>query len=1022
MGSGTATETPATGEPRDLPDPSARASGLWSIRRAGPFAPVSMALLRLRRAVSLLLPVFLGVLVAATLLAAVPLYSTLVSNVQLQAVLGAQPQPNLNLETVTTLISVQASDADQIDQVVKPLVSSQLSGFAPISMSYLDSKNLLFVSINGKPPAQAGVHSATDLATSVARPMAFDYAQTGPHMRLFAGRLPQDTPPGQVPEVLATTKLGARVGDVISFQQIGAAGVYSRVRVVGIWYPNDASDPYWNGHSFDTVDLCVESRAGCPPPVYPILFTRDGFFSALSSFTAQASVLPSFSTPPFAISQHYVAFTDPTRITAQNTASILSHIAAFHARLNGTLPALSGVPFAGLVVDTELGGLLLTLERQLSLLAQPLYVVVAQLAGLALLFIVTVGALLIEERSGEIVTLKSRGASRTQLVLNFALLAIVPAALAAACGVILASLLAVRLVLLIEPSSARANPAYLQAQANPRMALFPVVAAAILGVLAVGFAAWQVTRNDIVAFRREQGRGGGRPFWRRYYLDVALAVICLAGYLELGRFGGLSIRDQLNQGPAATAGADPLQVVAPALLLLSGALLVLRILGPAARLCARVASRGRGATRMLAFTQASRISGQFARLTLLLTLAVGLSFFALSFQSALGRNAAERAAYTAGGDVRMQLDPNFQFTQYGGTLPATLIHLPGVTRVTPVVRLLTKTTQDQGTRTTGMLGIDPATFAQVAYWRDDYANQSLSTLLDQLRHHTIATGAGESDHPLWAMVSDTFASNLGLMVGSRFALTLQLGIQGDVVMQVGAILHDFPTMFNTFEAGYVVVSEPDLLVAMGNSQIANLPGSAPNEFWLRTTGTPGDDAARAAAIQRMNLSPVLSTILDRRTLATEYLADPVTAGMGGLLLAGAALAVILTALASLLQARASARQRLTQFAVMRTLGMTRDQIRDLLLSEHILAYLFGLVAGTALGLLLTTATLPFLGYSSALQNPATVGVPPYVIAFNPLALVAFYAMLVLIFGTALLLEARLAARAGLGQALRIGED
>ncbi|HEV2460961.1 MAG TPA: ABC transporter permease, partial [Ktedonobacterales bacterium] len=312
-----------------------------------------------------------------------------------------------------------------------------------------------------------------------------------------------------------------------------------------------------------------------------------------------------------------------------------------------------------------------------------------------------------------------------------------------------------------------------------------------------------------------------------------------------------------------------------------------------------------------------------------------------------------------------------------------------------------------------------------AYWRSDYAGQSLPSLLVQMGSHAQGVQAGDDDHPIWALVSRAFAANLRVTVGDPITLVLYAGSGGPLKITVGAIVNDFPTMYDATganDAGYVVVDEPDLISAFDNATIGNLSGSGPNECWLRTTGQPGDDVQRTQALQQLQLEPFVTSIIDRRSLERQFQSDPITAGMGGLLLLGAALALLLAGLASILHARATANQRVIQFAVMRTLGMTRGQLRAVVVNEQVLLYAFGLIGGTLLGLVLSTATLPFLSSASALQDPATVGVPPYVLAFNPLALGLFYAVLILAFAASLVLEAWLVNRSGLDRALRIGEE
>jgi ABC-type antimicrobial peptide transport system permease subunit len=999
----------AVKELEESADLSMRNRELWR-GRIRPLSVLSLMPLLLRRSGSLLARVALGVLVAATLLCIVPFYTALMSDVQLQYLLATTPKPQVNIEAQAALASVLPNEAGSVTNYTEFLGQEYLRGFAPTRMSYLDASTVAFTTVNGT-LVDSGIHAK--LATAQVRPTTFDYVQAGPHMRLYAGRLPRDVGSDHMPEVLATPKLNVKVGDVIGLREIGVGNANVSVRVVGIWFPKDQNDPFWNGHSYDTVNNC---GLVCPPDVYPLLFTRAGLFQAIAR--VQEPSPQNVITSPYLVNVHEVYFTQPSLLHASDIAVTRDQVGVFRQEFQNAFATDNLVKH--IYITTQLDQLLASVERSGTLGSLPFYIIVAQLVGLALLFIVSVVALSLKERAGELAILKSRGASRTQLLFGFVLLAVVPSLLMAAASSFLASWVAVRWILSLEPAAAAAvGTSYYTEEASPLAGVGPAIAAGSLGVLAVVFAVWLATRYGVLAYRQEQGRTSRVPFWKRSYLDIALAVIGLAGYFELAEFGGLNIRSQLG---SSSSGADPFQVAAPALLALAGALITLRVLSPVASLCARIAMRGRGAARMLAFTQASRASGQFTRLALLVTLAIAFSVFALTYQSVLTRNAAERAAYAAGGDERVRFDGSIQNTGYLQVAQSHMRGLPGVQAATSVTRALAKTGPDFGNSTVGVLGIDPATFARAAYWRSDYADQSLPSLLDQMQSHTQSAQAGDDGHPMWALVSRTFATNLNVNVGDLFTLVLYEGREGNLNITVGAVVNDFPTMYDGNDAGYIVVDETDLISAFDNYNIGNLSGSGPNEYWLRTTGQAGDDIQRTQALQQLQLETFVTSITDRRALARQFQSDPITAGLGGLLLLGAVLAVLLAGLAGILHARATAHQRVIQFAVMRTLGMTRGQVRAVVVNEHVLLYAFGLIGGTLLGLLLSTATLPHLSYASALQDPATVGVPPYVLSFSPLALGLFYAVLILAFAASLLFEAWLANRSGLGRALRISED
>ncbi len=145
-------------------------------------------------------------------------------------------------------------------------------------------------------------------------------------------------------------------------------------------------------------------------------------------------------------------------------------------------------------------------------------------------------------------------------------------------------------------------------------------------------------------------------------------------------------------------------------------------------------------------------------------------------------------------------------------------------------------------------------------------------------------------------------------------------------------------------------------------------------------------------------------------------------GLVGLLLLGAATAALLALVGTIVQAALAAGQRTVQFAILRTLGMSTPQLLRMLLAEQAIVFVFGLLGGTVLGIFLAQLTLPFLQVSTASAGSGQVGIPPYMLVFNPQGSAIFYAVLLVAFVLGPLLMTRLAAAVGLGKTLRIGED
>lgn len=987
-------------------------------QRTGVSATLRLTAMRVGRGRRLLWAVGVGMLVVVTLICAVPLYINLGSDAQLQTALR-RPPPDVNLEVAIISPTISAGLAAQTDAQLKKAVPDSIGGFAPTSLSYFEAINLYFSKINGQRPQLADPAIVPNTQLALPQVFAFDYTQTLPHMQIVSGRLPAEVPAGQPAETMATPQSGLKVGDVVVMGDQGSdVPQFATVRVVGTWFPKNEEDPFWNGRSFRPQEY---NQDNAPPPFFPLLMTRKGFVNALNPLTG----------PSPGMTQHYVFFTRATAITARNMQAVAGSIKDFRAQLSGT--AFGGDDLgAGHVnsrvsLTTALDIIIKQVQQQFTLSDQPLYIVVAQVVGLALLFVVTMAGLLVESQAGELAVLRSRGASGGQLLWSVTLRALVPAAIALIAGPLLAAALSLLLARIGIPAAAAlitqnfTLPFIVRTAASGDV-VGPALVGVALGLGAVTIPTWQATRTEVLAFRREQGRSSVVAVWRRLNLDLVLAAFCVVGYIELGQFGGLDVRTLLSQ--SGGGAADPLLLAAPVLLLLAGGLVGLRVFPWIVNRGARLAIRGRGATNMLAFAQLARAPGRVSRLVLLLTLAVGMGLFALTFQASLRRNAVDRAAYTTGGDVRVQVNPNIEGGGLVADIQAYFAKTPGVmgvTGITPLARTQVNTTPAQGGRVVGVLGVDPATFGGVAYWRDDYAGQPLSALLRQLQEHRAGNNAGQDAAPLWALVSPNFANALGLRPGERFNLTFDSSGAQITHGIVGAVVSAFPTMSDTVGAGYIVLDQADLVAAVGQVTTPTTLFTGPDEYWMRTSGAPHDDAARDQALTNPDL--YVQTITDRRLLTLQFLNDPLSAGITTLLLTGALLAALLAVLGGVVQAASSVRQRIVQFAILRTLGLSRRELTRIFVTEQLAIYLFGLTGGTLLGLVLATATLPYLAFSTELTSGGdTAGGPPYVLAINPAGVLAFYAALALAFALALLWQRQVAARAALGRTLRLGED
>ncbi len=957
-------------------------------------APVSLARRRFAHNALLLASLGLGILAAAVLFCTVPVFADTVSDIGLQQDLRASDVLARSLEVGIQFGAADAGATRTAETTQTRLVSQYLGSFIGAGHRVLISDPLLLQAAGGQ---QFDIGAPLPVE---ARYLAYDYQSAGAHIRLEAGALPDQGGALITNEMASAYHL--RVGDTLVSVPFGDHARRLSLRVSGIWTPKDPHDAYWFGRSFSS------DQGPNQPPLYPLLVTSDDFFTQLASV------------PNLAMTAFWDYAIQQEQLHIARLRETLDSLSRFSSETTNQLSAARGVQ--QVQVNTGLNRLLSDYQHRLDLLALPLYVVMAQALGLILFYIVVVAGLLVERQAGEIATLKSRGASGLQVLGLYLAQGAALAVIAALLGPWLAALLTRGLVFWLLPGTAGlVSAGYLGAVIFPNSIFWLSALAALLCLGALTLATLRAARLDVLAFRREQARSLRQPLWQRLYLDVGLAVLCAAGYVELSYFGGANVRGLLGGG----AASDPLLLIAPGLLLLAGALLALRLFPLLVRGAARLAARGRGATGLLALIQIARSPLHYARLVLLLTLAVGLGLFTLTFSASLSQSQADRAGYQAGADFRVTESAS-NATPAAFDQQKTLAALPGVQAVS-AARRTNVNSRDVVSATISLLAIDPATFAGASYWRDDFAGQSLNALMTSLRLHALPSSqlaSSPSQSPpgsalvIWAVVSQSFLDENKLAVGDLFTASPSEATFAQVQFRVGAVVQDFPTMYDRNGHGYMIVDLNDYLGVVNGLSGNDLSG--PSEFWLRSA----DDGAALRRLRAALAQPEFDfqQIIDRRALQAAAEQNPLQAGLRGVLLLGVAAAGALAVLGSLIYSALTARQRATQFAVLRTLGASGGQLVRLLLGEQLAIYLFGLLVGTVLGALLATATLPYLEFGGGQSDAATQSVPPAVLAIHWPSVGLFYSALALALLLALLWMASYANRLGLGRTLRLGED
>ena len=287
--------------------------------------------------------------------------------------------------------------------------------------------------------------------------------------------------------------------------------------------------------------------------------------------------------------------------------------------------------------------------------------------------------------------------------------------------------------------------------------------------------------------------------------------------------------------------------------------------------------------------------------------------------------------------------------------------------------------------------------------------------------------------PLPVLASKTFTGATGHYVGEEFEISISGARK--LARLVGTV-NLFPTMTTPGQKFLVAdvhsldrVADLNALPSISDfpsldrySQFVDLgkilTQFRPNELWLST--------ASSTSLQLDGLRSRLSgdstfqstSVFDSAQRIAESKVDPlVDAGWKALLYIAFSAVLILSCLGFMVHGYVSFRLRHSQFALLRTVGLSMRQFTTMILLEQALIITTGLALGTWMGGRLGATIMPFLGYDDW-GGPV---MPPFVMQVDLGLMGITYAVMALIFAAVILALVWVVRKASLHSELRVGE-
>jgi len=775
-------------------------------------------------------------------------------------------------------------------------------------------------------------------------------------------------------EVLITqnfaTETGWQVGEQYLMLKVGRTDEEPNitVRIAGIWQPRDADEPFWfyGPTNFDDLFLVPENTF--------------------------ANILAPALGDEVKFALWYLVM-DGGDVGTEQIERLVAGAAQVEQKVDVLLPGATSF-----IAPTEN---LRSYRRALDDLTLPLFSINVPTIWMALAFIGLVAGLAVGQQRNEIAVIRSRGGTRLQVIS----MAIVEGVLLGLIAFGLGTIAALWLTQLLGQTRSFLDFSGTTAvRLNlTRQAINAGILAIFLALIARIIPAIGASRHTIVTYKQEQSRSLSKPWWQRAWLDVFLLAVVGYGIYVLRQQGSLTLS---NESRTADPFQNPLLLLLPAMTIFALTLLFLRFLPWIMQLVGWLVARSNSVSLLQAVRYLARTPRYYTIPLGLLVLTIGLAVFTASFARTIDLQLYDQSFYQIGADINLAIlrpsplgfGPQTNSDELLFTyLPASAYERISVIKHATRVGTYDVRSQIDGRRVSGQfIGVDPAQFHKVAYWRWDFSRYRFGSLMNAL-----------GNHPNGVLVPDSLLNSSTLSVGDPIRYVLSLG--GSNVEFVSVVVGSFdyfPTWYPT---------ENNLLI-VGN--LTNVFEVAGGEFlyqvWAESNGPIEAESFRQAL---RDLQVFSASWDEARPLVSLVQSQPQRQGLFGLLSVGFITSALLTVFGFFLYALFSLQRRTIELGILRAVGLSRSRMIRLVAWELVLLVTCGLLLGTALGVLVSQQFIPFLQVGDEVSDL----VPPYFVEIAWRAVAQIYILFGLFFVAATIGLSWRLLRTKLFEAIKLGE-
>ena len=648
--------------------------------------------------------VTIGVLVAIAIVSSTPLYSNTLSDLGLAGALREKRIELLDVHVYAPNYAIDAEEYQENQGLIRDNVYKNIGSVIRQEEQFILTPTVYVVWADRPiPPEPERPDGHFQVFTNLDQ-----------HVTLVDGRYPDPFPAGLEPEELLEPDLeiealigretaeiiDVSVGDRLVFMYgSGQDPTLLTVHLTGIIDPIDPEEEFW----FLKTEIFTVPPQVMVPPTIPLFIPEQTLFEGIGRLVPNLEAI-----------YNWYYYLDIDKITSANVAAIKRGVQRMETQIVADLPRSSAL--------TTLGGVITIFEQKLLFTQIPLFLLIFQIVGIILYYVVTVANMVIDQQAGEIALLRSRGASTGQIMGIYFMEGLMISALGGVVGPFLGALV-FTLLGKTAPFLPLTGGGLLEIRFSSMVFILAAVSA-VLCLIAMLFPAMRAARMGVVSQRQNIARPPRAPFWQRYYLDIMLLVLGGVLFWELSERGTLVSQDFFGE-----IGIDPLLPVTPILFMVAAAIIFLRLFPLIIALAARISRYTSNTAVVLSLRYMARNPMHYGRLILLLMMATSVGMFAASFLGTLERSYEDRAKYTTGSDIRLG---EIEYRAGKGVVEQRYSDIPGVEAVS-VGSLSYGVMESLFTSVDfTLLAVDPTTLGDMVWFREDFAENSLPELMAML--------------------------------------------------------------------------------------------------------------------------------------------------------------------------------------------------------------------------------------------------------------------------------------------------